>query len=110
MDTDGDLLSDGDEVLIYFSDPLVKDNDSDSDGWYWFQDCNDSDASINPDIVESLDGIDNNCNDEIDEDFIGQDSDSDGLFDLDEFNNISTDPFNPILMEMVCLMVTSLMT
>ena len=95
MDTDGDLLSDGDEVLIYFSDPLVKDNDSDSDGWYWFQDCNDSDASINPDIVESLDGIDNNCNDEIDEDFIGQDSDSDGLFDLDEFNNISTDPFNP---------------
>ena len=95
MDTDGDLLSDGDEVLIYFSDPLVKDNDSDSDGWYWFQDCNDSDASINPDIVESLDGIDNNCNDEIDEDFIGQDSDSDGLFDLDEFNNISTDPFDP---------------
>ena len=95
MDTDGDLLSDGDEVLIYFSDPLVKDNDSDLDGWYWFQDCNDSDASINPDIVESLDGIDNNCNDEIDEDFIGQDSDSDGLFDLDEFNNISTDPFDP---------------
>ena len=95
MDTDGDLLSDGDEVLIYFTDPLVKDNDSDSDGWYWFQDCNDSDPAINPDITESLDGIDNNCNDEIDEDFIGQDSDSDGLFDLDEFNNISTDPFDP---------------
>ena len=95
MDTDGDLLSDGDEVLIYFSDPLVKDNDSDSDGWYWFQDCNDTNPAINPDIEESLDGIDNNCNDEIDEDFIGQDSDSDGLFDLDEFNNISTDPFDP---------------
>ena len=95
MDTDGDLLSDGDEVLIYFTNPLVKDNDSDSDGWYWFQDCNDSDPAINPDIIESLDGIDNNCNDEIDEDFIGQDSDSDGLFDLDEFNNISTDPFDP---------------
>ena len=95
MDTDGDLLSDGDEVLIYFTDPLVKDNDSDSDGWYWFQDCNDSNPAINPDIIESLDGIDNNCNDEVDEDFIGQDSDSDGLFDLDEFNNISTDPFDP---------------
>ena len=95
MDTDGDLLSDGDEVLIYFTDPLVKDNDSDLDGWYWFQDCNDSDPAINPDITESLDGIDNNCNDQIDEDFIGQDSDSDGLFDLDEFNNISTDPFDP---------------
>jgi len=95
MDTDGDLLSDGDEVLVYFTDPLVKDNDSDSDGWYWFQDCNDSNPSINPDIIESLDGIDNNCNDEIDEDFIGQDSDSDGLLDLFEFNNVSTDPFEP---------------
>ena len=95
LDTDGDLLSDGDEVLIYFTDPLVKDNDSDSDGWYWFQDCNDTNPQINPDIVESLDGIDNNCNDEVDEDFVGQDSDSDGLHDLDEFNNMTTDPFNP---------------
>ena len=95
LDTDGDLLTDGDEVLIYFTDPLVKDNDSDSDGWYWFQDCNDTNPEINPDIVESLDGIDNNCNDEVDEDFIGQDSDSDGLLDLDEFNNMTTDPFNP---------------
>ena len=95
LDTDGDLLSDGDEVLIYFTDPLVKDNDSDSDGWYWFQDCNDTNPQINPDIVESLDGIDNNCNDEVDEDFIGQDTDSDGLLDLDEFNNMTTDPFNP---------------
>ena len=95
LDTDGDLLTDGEEVLIYFTDPLVKDNDSDSDGWYWFQDCNDTNPQINPDIAESLDGIDNNCNDEVDEDFIGQDSDSDGLLDLDEFNNMTTDPFNP---------------
>ena len=94
LDTDGDLLSDGDEVLIYFTDPLVKDNDSDSDGWYWFQDCNDSDPSINPDVEESLDGIDNNCRNGIDEDFIGKDSDSDGLLDLFEYNNLSTDPFD----------------
>ena len=94
-DTDGDLLSDGDEILIYFTDPLVKDNDSDSDGWYWFQDCNDTNPAINPDVAESLDGIDNNCRDGIDEDFIGQDSDSDGLLDLDEYNNLSTNPFNP---------------
>ena len=93
-DTDGDLLSDGDEVLIYFTNPLVKDNDSDSDGWYWFQDCNDTNTAINPDIAESLDGIDNNCRDGIDEDFIGQDSDSDGLLDLFEFNNLTTDPFD----------------
>jgi hypothetical protein len=50
---------------------------------------------INPDIVESLDGIDNNCRDGIDEDFIGTDADSDGLLDLVEFHNTSTDPFNP---------------
>jgi len=93
-DTDGDLLSDGDEVLIYSSDPLIKDNDSDLDGWYWFQDCNDSNPSINPDAEELLDGIDNDCNDGIDEDYIGQDSDSDGLLDLFEFNNLSTDPFD----------------
>ena len=94
-DTDGDLLSDGDEVLIYFTDPLVKDNDSDFDGWYWFQDCDDNNSAINPDIVESLDGIDNNCRDGIDEDFIGQDSDNDGLLDLFEFNNMTTNPFDP---------------
>ena len=94
-DTDGDGLWDGDEIFVYFTDPLVKDNDSDSDGWYWFEDCNDTDPSINPDMIESLDGIDNNCRDGIDEDFIGLDSDSDGLMDLDEFNNLSTDPFDP---------------
>ncbi|RJU88420.1 MAG: hypothetical protein DWC02_01615 [Candidatus Poseidoniales archaeon] len=95
FDTDGDLLSDGDEVLIYFTDPLVKDNDSDFDGWYWFEDCDDNNSAINPDIVESLDGIDNNCRDGVDEDFIGQDSDSDGLLDLFEFNNMTTNPFDP---------------
>lgn len=93
-DTDGDLLSDGDEILVYFTDPLVKDNDSDTDGWYWFEDCNDTDPSINPDAEESLDGIDNNCRDGIDEDFIGLDSDSDGLLDLFEYNNLTTNPFD----------------
>ncbi|MDP6869297.1 MAG: S8 family serine peptidase [Candidatus Poseidoniaceae archaeon] len=93
-DTDGDLLSDGDEILIYFTNPLVKDNDSDFDGWYWFEDCNDSNPGINPDVAEVLDGIDNNCRDGIDEDFIGLDSDSDGLLDLFEFNNLSTNPLD----------------
>ena len=93
-DTDGDMLSDGDEVLVYQSNPLVFDNDSDLDGYYWFQDCNDSNDQINPDMVELLDGIDNNCSGEIDEDFIGLDRDSDGLPDLDEFNSFYTDPLD----------------
>ena len=94
QDTDGDMLSDGDEVLIYQSNPLVVDNDTDLDGYYWFQDCNDTNDQINPDMIELLDGIDNNCSGEIDEDFIGLDRDQDGLPDLEEFNNIYTDPLN----------------
>ena len=94
QDTDGDMLDDGEEVLEYQSNPLVYDNDTDLDGFYWFQDCNDTNAQINPDVEELLDGIDNNCNEEIDETFIGLDRDDDGLPDLDEFNIVKTDPLN----------------
>ena len=94
QDTDGDMLSDGDEVLVYQSNPLVYDNDTDLDGYYWFQDCNDTNDQINPDMIELLDGIDNNCSGQIDEDFIGLDRDQDGLPDLEEFNIIYTDPLD----------------
>ena len=93
-DTDGDFLSDGDEILILLTDPLVKDNDSDMDGYYWFEDCNDTNASIAPNIEELLDGIDNNCDGLIDEIFNGTDTDEDGLLDLEEFLEIGTDPFD----------------
>ena len=93
-DTDGDLLSDGQEVLIHLTDPLVKDNDSDMDGYYWFEDCNDTNASIFPNAQEILDGIDNNCDGEADETFNGTDADADGLLDLVEFLEIGTDPFD----------------
>ena len=93
-DTDGDFLSDGDEILVYLTDPLVKDNDSDMDGYYWFEDCNDTNASIWPGAQELLDGIDNNCDDNIDETFNGTDADADGLLDLVEFLEIGTDPFD----------------
>ena len=93
-DTDGDFLSDGDEILVYLTDPLVKDNDSDMDGYYWFEDCNDTNASIWPGALELLDGIDNNCDDNIDETFNGTDADADGLLDLVEFLEIGTDPFD----------------
>ena len=94
-DTDGDLLRDDEELFVYFTNPLVVDNDSDGDTFYWFEDCNDSNAFINPDAAESLDGVDNNCDQSIDEGFFESDVDNDSLSDYDEFTNRSTDPYNP---------------
>ena len=91
-DTDSDGLTDGDEVNLHSSDPLVADQDSDADGFYWFQDCVDSNASIHPNAIEILDGIDQDCDSEIDEIFLTLDSDTDGLYDHDEFHVYNTDP------------------
>ena len=94
-DTDNDGLSDGTEVLVTFSDPLVFDDDGDSDGWYWFQDCNDSNPNVKPFQPELLDGIDNNCENGIDEGFQDLDSDNDRLSDWAEFHVQNTDWNNP---------------
>ena len=94
-DTDGDGLDDGNEVNLHQTNPLIKDNDSDMDGFYWFEDCDDTNASYNPGMVELLDGLDNNCNGEIDEDFIGTDADFDGLLDMEEYLTHGTNPFDP---------------
>ncbi|MFX0017456.1 MAG: right-handed parallel beta-helix repeat-containing protein [Candidatus Hermodarchaeota archaeon] len=68
-DTDGDNISDGDELYIYNTDPL--DVDSDSDGLL------DGDEVY----VYFTDPLNN-------------DSDSDGLTDGEEINDYSTDPLN----------------
>jgi len=94
-DTDSDGLSDGTEVLVTFSNPLLFDDDGDSDGWYWFQDCNDSDPNIKPFQPELLDGIDNNCENGIDEGFKDLDSDNDRLSDWAEFHVQFTDWNDP---------------
>tara|TARA_B100000674_G_scaffold280556_1_gene231918 strand:- start:4824 stop:8285 length:3462 start_codon:yes stop_codon:yes gene_type:complete len=94
QDTDGDMLEDGEEVLQYQSNPLVYDNDTDLDGFYWFQDCNDTNDQINPDAVELLDAIDNDCDELIDEDFVDLDRDNDQLPDLVEFYTMNTDPLD----------------
>ena len=94
-DSDGDGLTDGEEVLTHQTDPLVPDADADNDTWYWFQDCNDTNASLNPDMPELLDGLDNDCDTEVDEDFLHSDSDGDGVLDLVEYNQLGTNPFLP---------------
>jgi subtilisin-like proprotein convertase family protein len=90
-DTDSDGLNDGTEVLVTNSNPLVYDMDEDADGWYWFQDCNDTNPLIKPMVTELLDGVDNNCVDGIDEGFAQIDSDNDRLSDWAEFHVQNTD-------------------
>ncbi len=91
-DSDDDGLPDGLEVNTYQSNPLWADPDDDGDGWYWFQDCEDNDAERAPLLPESLDAKDNDCDDEVDEDFHDIDTDQDGLLDYHEYHNLSTDP------------------
>lgn len=58
--------------------------DVDGDGFEAHEDCNDDDASINPDAEELCDGVDNNCDEQIDEGVqttFYADGDSDGYGD-----------------------------
>lgn len=55
--------------LVYFIQGSVTLVDNDGDGFDEGEDCNDNDSEINPDAEEICDGIDNNCNTDIDEGF-----------------------------------------
>ena len=93
-DTDEDGLTDLQELEEFGSDPLIADPDADGDGTYWFDDCDDNDSSFAPGVPELLDNLDNDCDDEVDEDYFWLDSDNDGLTDFDEFHQYLTDPNN----------------
>jgi hypothetical protein len=51
----------------YNCDGSVAYDDVDGDGWPACQDCDDSRAAINPDATERCDGLDNDCDGDIDE-------------------------------------------
>ncbi len=58
--------------------------DEDGDGFPAATDCNDNDASVHPDAAELCNGIDDNCDDQVDEGVLSTywaDSDGDGFGD-----------------------------
>jgi len=71
-----------DEPLPQLPPPDCSD-DYDGDGFsVCAGDCDDLDSSVNPDATEVCNSIDDDCNNFIDEDDLGEDSDSDGVHNL----------------------------
>jgi hypothetical protein len=60
-----------DQTTVTIEVFLAGDHDGDGDGYTEKQgDCDDEDADINPGVDEICDGLDNNCNGDIDEDLV----------------------------------------
>lgn len=60
----GERLEQGAELLHCVPDTEV---DNDADGYERFEDCDDDDPDVNPGAVERCDGLDNTCDEEVDE-------------------------------------------
>ncbi|MEC7987371.1 MAG: putative metal-binding motif-containing protein [Myxococcota bacterium] len=76
----------GDIKISDINESAVTLQDEDNDGYSKEEDCDDENASINPQAEEVCDGQDNNCNGEIDENllswfFFDEDNDGYGLSD-----------------------------
>ncbi|MCB9793608.1 MAG: hypothetical protein H6741_12870 [Alphaproteobacteria bacterium] len=73
-----------DKDLTFDSDPDPVEVDEDGDGFSAEEDCDDNDAAIHPEAEEICDGIDNNCDDQVDEGVqvtVYADADADGYGD-----------------------------
>ena len=55
--SDGDKITDEEVVIV----------DADGDGFLSNEDCDDNDATVYPNATETCDGVDNNCDGDIDE-------------------------------------------
>ena len=74
------------EIVVSVNDTGMENIDGDGDGYFSQEDCDDSNAQVNPSASEVCDGIDNDCNGEVDEgvlEMFYQDADEDGYGDPD---------------------------
>jgi len=101
-DSDDDGLSDGDEILTYHTDPLDPDTDADgmSDGWEVAggldpNDDGSTDPDNGPDGDPDGDGLTNLQEYGYNTDPRNADTDGDGLDDGEEVDIYGTDPLNP---------------
>ena len=72
--SDGDKITDEEVVVV----------DADGDGFLSNEDCDDNDATVYPNATETCDGVDNNCDGDIDEELTTRfysDTDGDGFGD-----------------------------
>ena len=92
-DTDGDGLTDGEEVMVYKTSPLLKDTDLDG-----LSDFDEVKKYKTDPLKADTDGDGLNDGEEVNKyktDPLNQDTDNDGLKDGDEVIKYKTDPTNP---------------
>ena len=98
-DTDASVNPGATEVAYNGKDDdcnaATPDDDLDGDGYGTANDCDDEDAAINPGAAETCDGVDNNCNSQIDENVkttYYRDADGDGYGDSNTITEDCTQP------------------